>query len=331
MSPVGTRVLVTGMGGDLGTRVVNLLEADPAIGEILGIDRDPPRRRIHRVEFHRVEPDDRRKAVRLVRDFDPDIVLHLGVYEPNARADPTMARLDTAASAVSVLGAAPSCPSLRAIVVRSGIEVYGRRGGAPTRPDEASPVDPTSPFGSSLAEVERVATEAGHVAGVPLTRLRLATVVGPSFPSPLGRYLRLPVVAVDPFRELPFSLLHQEDAAVALVAAATSGFDGALNVVGPGAITASQAVRCGRRVPLPVAGPGWWLAGVAAELLGAPLPPHTRELLTRGRVADGAWATEVLDIDPRPTREVIEQLYRWDQVARVEPSSTAGADAEAGS
>ncbi|MGI8754917.1 MAG: NAD-dependent epimerase/dehydratase family protein [Acidimicrobiales bacterium] len=326
-----TRVLVTGMGGDLGTRVVNLLEADSSIGEILGLDRDPPRRRIHRVEFHRVEPGDRRKAVHLVRDFDPEVVLHLGVYEPNARADPTRARLDTAASAVSVLGAAAACPSLRSIVVRSGIEVYGRRRQAPTRPDEASPVDPTSPFGTSMAEVEQVAVEAGHVAGVPVTRLRLATVLGPSFPSPLGRYLRLPVVAVDPLRELPFSLLHQEDAALAMVAASSSRLDGPLNVVGPGAVTASQAVRSGRRIPVPVAGPGWGVARMIGEFLGAPLPPHTRELLVRGRVADGAWATEVLGIDPRSTRDVVDQLYRWDQVAKVAPTPAAGADAEAGS
>lgn len=331
MSAPGTRVLVTGMGGDLGTRVVNLLEADSSIGEILGIDRDPPRRRIHRVEFHRVEPGDRRKAVHLVRDFDPEVVLHLGVYEPNARADPTRARLNTAASAVSVLGAAAGCPSLRSIVVRSGIEVYGRRRGAPTRPDEASPVDPTSPFGTSMAEVEQVAVGAGQVAGVPVTRLRLATVLGPSFPSPLGRYLRLPVVAVDPLRELPFSLLHQEDAALALVAAATCRFDGALNVVGPGAVTATQAVRCGGRIPVPVAGPGWWAARMIGEVLSAPLPPHTRELLVRGRVADGAWATEVLGTDPRPTRDVVDQLYRWGQVAKVAPTAGAGADAEAGS
>ena len=95
------RVLVTGMGGELGTRVVNLFEHDPSVAAICGIDGWPPRRRIHRVAFHRVEPADRRKAVAVVRDFDPEVIVHLGVYEPNARLDPTPARLGTAASAVS--------------------------------------------------------------------------------------------------------------------------------------------------------------------------------------------------------------------------------------
>ncbi len=224
---------------------------------------------------------------------------------------------------MSVLGAAATCPSLRGIVVRSGIEVYGRRRGAPTRPDEASEVDPTSPFGASMAHVEQVAIEAGQVADVPVTLVRLAPIVGPNIPSPIGRYLRLPAVPVDPISELPFSLVHQEDACQALVAAAWAGHDGPLNVVGPGAVTATQAVLMGRRIPIPVFGPGWRIAALAAELQGAPLPAHARELLVRGCTADGAWGREVLDIEPRTTHEVVTQLYRWDKVARVSTISQA--------
>lgn len=311
------RALISGMGSDLGTRVANVLEADPAFDEILGLDGYPPRRRTTRAAFHRIDPRDRRRTVHLVRDFDPEVILHLGVYEPNARFEPTEARLATAASAVSVLGAAASCPSLKQIVVRSGIEVYGRRRGAPSRPDESSPVDPTTPFGQSLASVEQVAVEAGQVAGVPVTSLRCGPVVGPSSPSPLGRFLRLPIVAMGPLGELPFCLLHQEDGAQAVAAAARAGHDGPLNVVGPGAITASQAIRRGGRIPMPVVGPGWPLAAALGQLLGAPLPPHTRELLVRGGVADGTEAGHVLGVEPRSTDDVITQLYEWVPVARV--------------
>ena len=317
------RVLITGMGGELGTRVANLLEADDRVTEILGMDLFPPRRRIFRSEFHRVEPTDRRKSVHLVRDFDPEVVLHLGVFEPHSRTNPAEAQRSTAASAVSVLGAAAKCPSLQSIVVRSGIEAYGRARGAPTRPDESSAINPTSPFGRSVAHVEQLAAEAGGVAGVPVTHLRLASIVGPSIPSPLGRYLRLPAVAVDPLSELPFSLLHQEDACQAVVAAAWAAHDGPLNVVGAGAVTASQAVLMGRRLPVPVFGPGWLIAAAVAELQGAPLPAHARELLVRGCTADGTLARSVLGIEPRSTHDVVTQLYRWDTVAYPEPSDQA--------
>lgn len=319
------RILVTGMGGELGTRVANLLEADESVAEIVGLDGYPPRRRTTRAQFHRIDPRDRRKAVHLVRDFDPEVIVHLGVYEPNARFGPVEARLVTGASAVSVLGAAASCPSLQGIVVRSGIEVYGRRRGAPSRPDESAAVDPTTPFGRSLAHVEQVAAEAGQVSGVPVTSLRFGPIVGPSSPSPLGRYLRLPAVALDPFAELPFCLTHTEDAAQAVVAASVVHHDGSLNVVGPGAITASQAVRRGGRIPLPVMGVGWRAAALTAELLGAPLPAHSQELLVRGGVADGSLSAQVLGIHPRPTDDVVAQLYEWGEITRVTPAARGAA------
>jgi UDP-glucose 4-epimerase len=311
------RVLITGMGGELGTRVANLLEADPAVTELVGIDGYPPRRRITRVRFHRIEPEDRRRTVEIVRAFDPEVIVHLGVYEPHAHLGGTAARLATQAAAVSTLGAATSCPSLRRIVVRSGIEVYGRRRGSALHPDETAEVDPTSDWGRSLAKVEALATETAAVAGVDLSILRFAPIVGPSFPSPTGRYLRLPVVAVSPLAELPFCLVHQEDVAHAVIASVHGTSTGPLNVVGSGAVTASQAVRRGGRVPLPVFGPGWQFAAVTAEVLGAPLPPHVRELMVRGAGADGARAVRELGIEPRSTSEVVDQLYRWADTATV--------------
>lgn len=306
------RVLITGMGGELGTRITNLLEADPDITEICGIDGYPPRRRITRVRFHRVDPDDRRRITHLVTEFDPEVIVHFGVYEPHAHFGDPAARMGTLAAAVSTLGAAHRCPSLRRIVVRSGIEVYGRHRNAPLRPDERIPTDPTNDWGRSLVRVEELATEAAERSGADLSILRFAPILGPSFPSPLGRYLRLPVVGVAPFAELPLSLIHQEDAAEATVVAIRSAVTGPLNIVGPGAVTASQAVRRGRRIPWAVFGPGWQLAAAAAEVLGAPLPPHVRDLLVRGAGADGSRAVAELGIEPRPTPDVVDQLYRWE-------------------
>src|SRR5580765_4860059 len=155
------RILVTGMGAEIGTRVTNLLEADERVDDILGVDIDPPRRRLYRAEFHRVDPRDRRKLVRIVRDFEPTAVIHLGVYEPNARCGPALARELTHATTVTALGAAADSEALDRIVVRSGIEVYGRARNAPTRPDESYVPAPTTPFGQSLLDAEHTAREIG--------------------------------------------------------------------------------------------------------------------------------------------------------------------------
>ena len=210
--------------------------------------------------------------------------------------------------------------------MRSGIEVYGRGRGAPTRPDEDASPEPTSAFGRSLLHVERVAGYAGVAADVPVAVLRCAPIVGSHLASPLGRYLRLPVVPVSVWSDLPFSLLHLDDAANALVAAVHAEVDGPVNVVGDGAVTAFQAVRLGSRVPLPVVGPAWAAARVAAELLGAPLPDHVHELLVRGRVADGGRAFDALGVMPAlGTLEVVKELFEWAPVAFLRPAEEEAA------
>lgn len=318
------RLLVTGMGGELGTRVAQILEARSDVESIVGIDIDPPRRRLSRSTFLRINPRDHGRLVEAVTEAQPTVVVHLGIFEPHARLGPTAARAATESMGLAVLGAAAECPSLERIVVRSGIEVYGRRRNGPTRPDESVPPQPTTGFGTSLLQVEGLASSAGGAAGVPVTALRFAPLVGPHFPSPLGRYLRLPMVPVSLTGDRPFVLLHQEDAAVAIVSAVDRGPDGPVNVVATGAVTASQAARLGGRIPLPVIGPAWVAARAAGEVLGAPLPQHVQELLVRGRVADGHHAGALLGVTPtRSTPDVVRELYEWASVVYLATERSA--------
>src|SRR4051794_20597025 len=167
------RVLITGMGGELGTRLANQRGAGRGLGAVRGLDIAPPRRR-HPAEFHRVDPRDREKTAALIARFRPTALVHLGVYEPYARSSPRSAIERTAAGTITAVTAAVDAGHLDRIVVRSGIEVYGRRRGAPVRPDEEVRPDPTSPFGHQLTHVERVCAEGGLHAAVPVTCLRFA-------------------------------------------------------------------------------------------------------------------------------------------------------------
>jgi UDP-glucose 4-epimerase len=324
MTGRGKRVLVTGMGSELGSHVAARLEAEAWVGDIAGLDVDPPRRRLRRATFHRLEPLDRRRTVDVISRFDPHVVVHLAVWEPNARADATTAPHWTAAAAVNMLGAAAGGRSLQAIVVRSGINVYGRRRGSPTRPDESVRPDPTSSFGRSLLALEEVAVQAAATAGVPVTLLRLAPVLGPHVPSPLGRFLRLPVVPMSLLADPSFSVLGHEDAARAVVAATRHHPDGPVNVVADGAVTASQAARIGSRWPIPLVGPEWVVAKAIAAAVGAPVPDHVLEIIHRGQTADGSRAEAVLRMAPeRSTVEVVRALYEWATVLHLRPSEAA--------
>jgi UDP-glucose 4-epimerase len=314
----GVRVLVSGMGGELGARVASLLEDEPWVGSLEGIDADPPRHRLRRTVFHRIVPGQHDRTVDTITAFNPHVVVHIAVWEPHARAGTATARSLTDDAATSILGAAAECRALESIVVRSGIEIYGRARGAVTRPSEQVDPAPTSTYGHMVAEIEATAEAIGRRIGVSVGSLRLATVLGPHVPSALGRVLRMPAVPFSALADPPFAVIHQHDAAGAFVAAARRRLDEPLNIVAPGAITAYQAIRRGGRLPIPMLGPDWLAARGAMYLAGAPIPDHVLEMFHRGRLADNRRARSVLGFAPTTTTsDVIEQLYRWPSVVHT--------------
>jgi UDP-glucose 4-epimerase len=313
----GRRVFVSGVGGELGTLIASLLEDEEWVGALSGIDADPPRRRLHRTEFHRIRPDEHERIVDTVTAFDPHVLVHVGVWEPDARAAPHLAATLTDQAATSVIGAAAECPSLEHVVVRSGIEIYGRARGALTRPSESAPVQPTSEWGRTVADIEHTAARVGERVGVAVGAVRLAPVLGPHVPSPLGRLLRMPGVPFSALADPPFAVIEDRDAARAIVAAARVGLTQPVNVVASGAITALQAARRGRRVPIPLVGPDWRIARALSHLLGAPIPDHVSEALHRGRLADNSAMRDLIGIVPETTTiEVVDRLYHWPSIIR---------------
>jgi UDP-glucose 4-epimerase len=306
------------MGGELGSLVAAQLEAEPWVGALVGIDVDPPRRRLRMAEFHLLEPSQRERIVDVVTKFNPHVVINLSVWEPDARAGLAHARQFTADATTAIVGAAAECPALESLVVRSGIEVYGRAHNTPTRPTENAGLNPTTEYGHMLANIEQSARELGRRVGIAVGKLRLAPVLGKHVPSPLGRLLRQPVVPFSMLADSPFAVIEDGDAARAFVAAAVRRLDEPVNVVAPGAITAVQAIVRGKRVPLPLVGPEWAIARQLSHLLGAPIPDHVVELMHRGRLADGSKAMDALGFAPRlTTPEVIDHLYAWESVVRI--------------
>ena len=309
------RVLVTGMGGELGTRVAQLLEARSDVTDIVGCDFVPPRRRLRRAEFRRVDPRNREKLRDFVLDFAPTHVAHFGVYEPASRLSPAQAAQRTELATMVTLSAAARAGSLEYVVVRSGLEIYGRRRHRASVPDESVPPMPTTPYGTSLLKVETVAAGLARRHNIAVGALRYAPVVGSHVPSPLGRLLRLPVVPVAAMSDPPFSVLHPEDACAAMVAAIVNKADGPFNVVGAGAASPWQAVRLGGRLPLPMLNPLWGATSQVVEFLGAAIAPHVIELLRYGRTADGQHAIDTLGLHAmRSTSDVLQELYEWAEI-----------------
>jgi UDP-glucose 4-epimerase len=316
----GRRIVVTGLGGELGSLVGSLLEEDSSIGEIVGIDTNPPRRRLKRSAFHLVESSDRARVSTIINDANPHVIIHLGVWEPHARLNTADARLHTEQLGEAVFETAHGLPALESLVLRSGIEVYGSLAYWPHQPNEHQALEPDSEFGHMLLALEHRAAKLAIERGTSIAMLRLASVVGKHVPSPLGRLLRLPAVPFNPFGAPQFSVIQDNDAARAFVAAAKHQPHGAINVVAPGSISIPQAASIGRRITLPTIGPAWWFAKSLSGLAGAPMPDHIVQLLMHGRSAQPGQTEELLNFVPEySTHEVINSLYEWPSVIRIAP------------
>ena len=187
-----TRVLVTGMGGELGTRVAQLIEARDWATEIVGVDFVPPRRRLRRAQFRRIDPRDGERLAAFVEEYAPNVVAHFGVYEPASRMTPESARERTESCTSATLTAAASTGALEYVVLRSGLEVYGPPSARVSVPDEDAVPGPTTPYGRSLLSVEAAAKGLALRSGVPVGALALragariarAEPVGPAAPAP---------------------------------------------------------------------------------------------------------------------------------------------------
>jgi nucleoside-diphosphate-sugar epimerase len=60
------------------------------------------------------------------------------------------------------------------------------------------------------------------------------------------------------------------------------------------------------------------VARAVTEVFGAPLPDHVRELLVRGRSADGSSALGAIGVEPvRTSEDVVRELYEWGELTHL--------------
>jgi len=314
----GRRVLITGMGGELGSLVATMAENSDWAGEIKGFDVDPPRRLLKRSQFVRVSPHEHDRIAQLIQDFNPHVLLHVGVWEPDARLATEPAAECTQLVAKAVFDAAHQAESLETAVVRSGIEIYGPGSYSPDIAVESTPIAPNTIYGNMCRDIEEQSSELRTARGVNVCTLRLAPVLGAHVPSPLGRLLRLPAIPYYGIGNPIFSVVEDFDAATAFMQGAQRDADGVVNIVANGAISMLRATTIGRRMPLPSFGPGWWMAKNLSTIAGAPMPDHVADLIQHGRLAASNEAAHLLRFAPRhSTTEVVRNLYQWPSVERI--------------
>ncbi len=282
-------IAVTGPTGEIGQSFVAALERLPEIGRVIGMARQPfdfATRGWDKFEYRRGDVLDRGAVESLVEEAD--VVVHLAFVIVAGRDN---SREVNRTGSRNVFEAAVAAGAKR-LIYTSSVAAYGFRYSLPKLIAEDEPARGTSrhPYSADKAAVEaeleevvadseteayvfRPCVVAGPEAQMLLEAIPLLTL-GRRLPGPvrwaLGRTPSLRPVLPDP--GVPFQLVHHDDVAAALCAAALGhGEPGAYNLAGPGELTVSDlAHELGwHAVPVPAS---QLAVGATAEAV-APLLP----------------------------------------------------------
>lgn len=291
------RVAITGIAGNLGKALARLLHTETSL---VGIDRRPFLDRPKDVEHHQL--DLRKKKVEEVfRRGRLEALIHLGMIH-----DPRVPFAE--AHSFNILGTKKVLElcvrhGVRKVVVLSSADVYGPLPENSNFLTEEMPLMAAGRFSGvrDLIELDMYAQSfMWKHPELEAVILRPVHIVGPTVRNAPSNYLRLElpitVLGFDPM----IQLLHEEDAALAMVLALKPGIRGIYNVAGPGEVPLSRALKeLGRRpvpVPHPLARP---LVRKLFEARLTSFPPGEVDHLQYLCAVDGSRAARDLGFTPR--------------------------------
>jgi len=291
------RILVTGAATWSGGELVNRLESRGDL-ELIAVDEIPSRAKF-KAPFQEFELDNPEFA-HFVIDSRPDALIHLQTVDRSAMLGGRRAHDEAVVGAQALFGAIRRCKSIRNVVVRSHLCVYGMGPRSPSVVAEDDDLDGRrSRFASDLRTVEGFTADAARVrTDVTFTILRFAPIFGPDVPNPLSRYLRLPVVPTRLGYDPRMQLISGDDAVGALAHTIDQPQSGVFNIAAPGQLFLSRILRLGKRIAQPLPRRAYDAAVKGMSRFDLHLPEDIKRLVHHGMVADTRRMSEVLQFDP---------------------------------
>jgi UDP-glucose 4-epimerase len=285
-------VVVTGISGNLGRTLTKLLHRTE---RIVGLDRRPFPGAPKDVELFQLDLR-KKKAEDVFRIHEVKAVIHMGIMH-----DPRMSSEEhhsfNVVGTTRVLDAVAKY-GVKKVVVLSSADVYGPSPDNSNFLSEDAPLMAASRFSGvrDLIEVDMLAHGFfWRHPDIETVILRPVHIVGPTIRNAPSNYLRLRYPWVLAGFDPMLQLIHQEDAARAMVEALRPGLKGVYNVVGPGEVPLSAVLRELGRTPIPVPHP------IARPLLGtlfryrlANFPPPELDHIQFLCMVDGSrWTQDV--------------------------------------
>ena len=300
-------VVVTGLSGNLGRTLTKLLHRTE---RIVGLDRRPFPGAPKDVELFQLDLR-KKKAEDVFRIHEVKAVIHMGIMH-----DPRMSSEEhhsfNVVGTTRVLDAVAKY-GVKKVVVLSSANVYGPSPENSNFLTEDAPLMAASRFSGvrDLIEVDMLAHGFfWRHPDIETVILRPVHIVGPTIRNAPSNYLRLRhpwvLAGFDPMLQL----IHQEDAARAMVEALRPGLKGVYNVVGPGEVPLSAVLRELGRTPIPVPHP------IARPLLAtlfryrlANFPPPELDHIQFLCMVDGSrWTADVGWVTQHSMKETIRSV-----------------------
>lgn len=319
-----SNVLVTGVGGELGGKLLARLGNNSEFARVVGVDTVAPPtsvlRRMGRAEF--VRADIRNPLIaKVISEAEADTVVHASTTcHPAGPSRRSAIKEVNVIGTMRLLAACQRSSLVRKLVVKSTAGVYGAGARSPAVFAEDSPLIHTSSSGYAKDAVEME----GYVRGlmrrrpdITVTMARFAQLLGPDVDTVLARYFALPLVPTVLGYDARMQVLHPADALNVFEQAVLHDKPGVYNVAGDGALTLSQAIRRAGKVALPL--PRGVVPSVGRVLRGAQVVDFSADqvrLLNHGRVVDTTRLKETFGYTPRwNSREAFDD-YVWSKGMR---------------
>jgi UDP-glucose 4-epimerase len=297
-------VALTGACTALGRLVIQRLDDDPEIREILVLDVREPPHSSPKVRFHRVDLTSHSAGTEIsaaLAASSVDTVIH-GAFLSHATPAADWAHELEDVGTMHLLDACARARPFRLVLLSTTL-VYGPAAQNPNYLAESAPLEGIAGcayIADKVAADLQVQDFARLHPDMVVTTLRLAPVLGPKSDNVFTRFFARPaspsIAGFDPL----IQVLHEEDAAEAVLRAVQASPGGPINIAAPGVLPYSSALAyLGRiRVPLPYGfakalGKALW----STQIIDT--PPEMVALLKDLCVADTSRMIEALGLRPR--------------------------------
>ncbi len=234
-------ILITGVSGYFGQKLVKLFEGKAEVERITGIDIRPPVYSSKKLEFIRCDVRDNLEKVFAGRGID--CVIHTAYILPPIHDTALMEDINVNGT-INVLNAS-AAHKVAQILDCSSSTAYGFHPDNPPVLTEESPLRGNDDFiyAKNKKELEKWTQvfEKAHP-DILLTVIRPCFVVGPGFTNPLARQL-CKKICILPSETAPFQFIHEDDLVEIMYLLMKNEKTGVYNLAADGTMTFDEMLR----------------------------------------------------------------------------------------